>query len=99
MIWGSRTSAPVAQSVEQITLNQRVLGSSPRWCFRQKPIPPSTFPNPALPFWSALSQVGAHATHAKTTQPRQPLGLSPPPRLHPRRLPGHTTLLVRPRPP
>ena len=29
---GERKAAPLAQLVEQLTLNQRVLGSSPRWC-------------------------------------------------------------------
>ena len=28
----SRLNAPLAQLVEQLTLNQRALGSSPRWC-------------------------------------------------------------------
>ena len=30
--------APLAQSVEQLTLNQWVLGSSPRWCTKNGPL-------------------------------------------------------------
>ena len=31
-------NAPLAQSVEQLTLNQWVLGSSPRWCTNVWPV-------------------------------------------------------------
>ena len=42
--------APLAQLVEQLTLNQRALGSSPRWCTRKRPLQKSGLFSFIVPF-------------------------------------------------
>ena len=61
--------APLAQLVEQLTLNQWVLGSSPRWCTKRKPL--RRIPPWGLCFW-------LHARRTRTGRRHRSAGTNSP---------------------
>ena len=61
-------NAPLAQMVEQLTLNQWVLGSSPRWCTKD-----FWTPNPVCGKWpvgQAAKTTASHAVNGSSILPR-----------------------------
>ena len=59
----------ISQLVEQLTLNQWVLGSSPRWCTKRQPLR-------RIPPWGFC--FGLHARRARTGRRRRSAGTNSP---------------------
>ena len=62
--------APLAQLVEQLTLNQWVLGSSPRWCTIKSSSMKEIVKDQMWPVGQAVKTAASHAANGSSILPR-----------------------------